>query len=552
MLPTISLANPPEKLIKHIVSLQETGDIEGALRQAREVVSAYPNACILHNLIGVILKSQNCLDMAIDNFQNAIKINPKFSVAHYNLGNAYYSQGSLDNASKCYKAALREEPELEEALHNLGNVYQDKRHFETSFEYYNKALNANSSNPQIYNNYANALRSFGMLPEAVVQYKKSIKLDPSNATFHCNIGIAYKNVGKMSLAISHLQLALKLNPSHAESHLSLSSMKIYHAHDSQVSIILGLMKRADLAPVTIRLLSFTLAKAYEDMGDLDLSFGYYEAGNKLRKLELNFDIKEIKKRVRSLKMAFKSYYIPSINDRQKLANQSSVFVVGMPRSGTSLVEQILSSHSNVHGAGELMYLKESVERDTQNLVNFDDAKAQKFAGHYRSKIENLKISEDYVVDKMPLNFLYIGYILATMPDAKVLHIRRDAIAVCWSIYKTCFSNDAIDFGDDLEDLIEFYKLYDDLMAFWEQQFPNRILHICYENLTENQELESKRLLAYCGLPWEGQCLDFHENKRAVLTASATQVRQKMYTGSSQSWRKFEKHLGPLIDGLKDL
>jgi len=168
---------------------------------------------------------------------------------------------------------------------------------------------------------------------------------------------------------------------------------------------------------------------------------------------------------------------------------------------------------------------------------------------YLEKLTALKVHEIIITDKTPHNFLWIGFILSAFPEAKIIHLNRDPKAICWSIYKRYFSTKGHGYANDLDDLAEFYKLYIDLMSFWRERFPNAIYDLSYEDLTENQEEETRKLLAFCDLPWEEECLDFHQNTRIVQTMSAAQVRKKMYQGSSEAWKKYAVQLQPLVDGL---
>ncbi len=169
---------------------------------------------------------------------------------------------------------------------------------------------------------------------------------------------------------------------------------------------------------------------------------------------------------------------------------------------------------------------------------------------YFAEINSLGAGETHVTDKMPLNFIWTGFILTAMPEAKVINLQRSPVATCWSVFKHYFSSKGNNYAYDLIDVAEYYKLYIDLMGFWRERFPNRIYDLNYETLTESPEEETRKLLDYCGLDWEGQCLEFHKTKRAVKTASSVQVRQAMYKGSSEAWRKYETHLQPMLQALK--
>ena len=228
----------------------------------------------------------------------------------------------------------------------------------------------------------------------------------------------------------------------------------------------------------------------------------------------------------------------------------------MPRSGTSLVEQIISSHNEVFGAGELEVLAEfSVEELKKYFslkdVKFPDESFLSIRKNYLNSIDKLDTSKKIITDKMPLNFRFIGFILGAFPEAKIVHLNRDARATCWSIYKYFFKSDGHGFAHNFEDLFSYYSLYLNLMDFWREIYPNKIYDISYESLTTNQEVETRKLLKYCNLEWDENCLSFHKNKRAVKTTSALQVRQKMYQGSSEAWKKYESFIKPLVDGLKN-
>ncbi len=235
-----------------------------------------------------------------------------------------------------------------------------------------------------------------------------------------------------------------------------------------------------------------------------------------------------------------------------------IFIVSLPRSGTTLVEQIIASHQAVYGAGELTTLGNLIAPIIKDFSTHNNSLTKKdflsIRQQYLDALSVFNAPEDVITDKMPLNFQYIGFILSAFPEAKIVHLKRDARATCWSIYRRYFfrvGNGWCNHGwaYNLDDLAGFYGLYTDLMDFWHQTFPDKIYDLCYEDLTTNQEEETRKLLDYCELDWDENCLNFHTTKRAVKTASALQVRQKMYQGSSEAWKKHEAYLQPLIKGL---
>ena len=306
------------------------------------------------------------------------------------------------------------------------------------------------------------------------------------------------------------------------------------------------------------MLCFALAKAYDDMEDFDNSISYLHEGNQLRSKKQGYKLEDDRLLVSQIKGFFESHSntikpVPC----SELPN-SPIFVVGMPRSGTSLVEQILASHAKVYGAGELdtvnkslrsSLLQQQSDRDFQSEGYHLPSIIEKLRSEYLAMLSNLNISEPYMVDKMPLNFLWAGFILEAFPEAKIIHTKRSPQATCWSIYQQHFAADELGFAYDLTDAAGFYKLYLNLMRFWHIRYPNRIYDLVYEELIETQKCETVNLLAFCELGWDPNCLNFHNTKRPVRTASDLQVRQKMYTGSSEKWKNYKEHIGPLLQSF---
>jgi hypothetical protein len=293
----------------------------------------------------------------------------------------------------------------------------------------------------------------------------------------------------------------------------------------------------------------------ENLDNQDEFFNYLHEANRLRKQELNYSFDLSKTLFSTLKEMFSSSY----SDIEKsLSSEPStihpIFIVGMPRSGSTLVEQIMSSHHAVHGAGELSNLPSIIlpiatDYANQGMNKLSEKAFLSIREQYLDVLSNLNVPESVITDKFLLNFLYIGFILTVIPGAKIVHLKRDARATCWSNYKCVFLGEENGFSYNIDDLTGFYGLYIDLMDFWHQLFPGKIYDMCYEDLTTNQEEETRKLLQYCELDWDENCLSFHQNKRTVETASALQVRQKIYQGSSEAWKKHEAYLKPLIKSL---
>jgi len=229
-----------------------------------------------------------------------------------------------------------------------------------------------------------------------------------------------------------------------------------------------------------------------------------------------------------------------------------IFILGMPRSGTSLVEQILSSHSQIHGAGELPFLAQYGESVSYGLHDLSQENLFGVRNDYLTKLSNISPDKKFITDKMPHNFLHVGLILNIFPEAKIIHVKRDPAATCWSNFKQYFATRNLGYSYNLNDTVEYYKLYLDLMKYWNQHFGSLIYDLDYEKLTENTLVETKKVIKYLNLNWENACLEPHKNMRSVKTASQQQVRQKVYTGSSEAWRKFLPFLKNSFDDLKYL
>ena len=279
----------------------------------------------------------------------------------------------------------------------------------------------------------------------------------------------------------------------------------------------------------------------------------------MRKIDLNYSFTTSKKIISIIYKIFAEgpNSIKKSLQTNIVSNKCPIFILGMPRSGTSLVEQILSSHQAVYGGGELSTLmklclpllenKLSNEKHTNTHYEKDLLLIRE---KYLDSLNQLNTSESIISDKTPANFQYIGIILSIFPNAKIIHLKRDPRATCWSIYKSKWSGNGYGFSYNMDDLVGYYGLYSKLMNFWHEKYPGKIYDICYEDLTANQEDETRNLLEYCELDWDDKCLNFHKNKRAVKTASSMQVREKMYQGSSDAWRKYAAHIKPLINGLE--
>jgi tetratricopeptide (TPR) repeat protein len=576
--------------INSVIELFSSGHVTEALETVKNLTSQHPNESLLHNISGVCFRATGQLEMAVKCFKKALVIKNDFADAHYNLGLTFQELNQLDNAIKSYKETLiiqanyakahnnlgiiykelgqiddsvesfeqvlNIEPDNAEAHHNLGNALNELGLFSDAIKFYEQALIIQDF-PETHNNLGAAYRSLGQMDAAIECYKNSISIFPESGALN-NLGIVYQETGKISSAIQSFEKAIFINPDNAEAYRNLSNLKKYDSeNDPYILKMKSILSNPELKDSERINLCHALAKAYNNLENSNEYFRFLNEGNNLLKKKLNYSSDHSSKITLNIKKMFK--LLPeSINVSESTypSDIRPIIIVGMPRSGTTLVEQIISNHHKVYGGGELNTLTKLINPIIKNFIEGDITHLSKKAlifirQEYLAMLSQFNSSEKIITDKLPLNFRYIGFILLAFPEAKIIHLKRDARATCWSNYTCSFIEEANGYSNNFDDLVHFYNLYRDLMDFWHEQYPNQIYDLCYEDLTNNQEEETKKLLDYCELDWDENCLTFHKNKRAVKTASLLQVREKMYQGSSEVWKKYEAHIQPLIEGLKN-
>ena len=540
--------------IDSVISLYSNGNINQAIERIKALNEDYPNVPLLFNILGACYKSIGDIKAALQMFETATKIKPNYAEAHFNIGVIRQELLEFDSAIKSYKKAILIKPEYPDAHNNIGIVYLDHKDLDNAVDHFELASTYKNDFAEAHNNLGSALQQKGLLEKALNSYKKAITLRPDYAQAHNNLGILFQKLGNNDFAILSYEKALASEPSYSVAHRNLSAIKKYSKNDLQIEQMKSIISLADTSQTNKIHLCFALAKANEDLGRKDELFEFLHEGNRLRKKELGFSFNKSDKHNLVIKNLF-NLPPPVIQKSSYQASEiNPIFIVGMPRSGTSLVEQIISSHQNVYGGGELKALTEILTpimtgHSDSSEINLTKEIIFSIGQKYLNALSTMNVSENTITDKWPLNFRNIGFILSAFPDAKIVHLERNAIATCWSIYKHYFSDKGNGWAYSFDDITEFYFLYKDLMSFWHKLYPNKIYDMCYEDLTTNQEIETRKLLEYCELDWDESCLHFHTNKRAVDTASATQVRQKMYQGSSEAWKNYKLYLKPLIKKL---
>ncbi len=544
--------NTPQDRLNFLFGLYGKGKIQETIYYANSFLQSFPSSPLLYNIIGIANQGLGRLAHAEISYQKALSIKPDYDDAYNNLGVCLQGQERLGDALDAYNKAISINPDYAEAHNNKGNVYQEQGKFEDAVEAYSKAISIKPDYADAFNNLGNALSDQGKPVDAIEAYKNAISIKPYYPEAYNNMGIALKNLGKLKKAVEVFNKAISINPSYGEAHRNISLIKKYKSSSPHFNTVKILFKDSEISDDTRCQLSFTLAKMYEDLEDFGTAFEYLSVGNDLRKRLLNYSIDQDIKLFEQLKKTQPKFQADSRKVKTKSNEISPIFIIGMPRSGTTLVEQIISSHPSVTGAGELRY----ASLYGASMVTGDaipcNINISKFKKSYLFELAKLSNNKHLVTDKMPQNFRLLPLICAAFPKAKIVHVQRDPKATCWSNYRHYFGSKSIGFCYNLDDLVVYYLLYRNLMRSWQPFYGNRIYNLNYEKLTTDQESQTKNLLAYLNIKWDEACLSPQENNRIVRTASQQQVRRKIYKGSSKNWEKYEGFIDGAFDRLKSI
>lgn len=539
--------------------LQAGGQLAEAEALCRRVLAVAPRFHPAYHTLGLIAHSVGKLPLAVELIAKAIEIENRVALYHRNLGEMCRRLGRLDEAVTAGKRATELEPLDIDAHYNLGLALTDKAEWAAAIRSYRCALALNHDHGLSWNNLGAALEKQGNLAEAGAAYAKAVKINPAHHEAQNNLGAVYSEQGRLVDAIRCFENSIKANPDFIEPHFNLSSLKQYKEDDPHLLYLERNIAKVQEMPVKGRIRYwFALGKAREDVGRFDEAFAAYEAGNRLQHEITPCDEVRADEMLERITKVFDRDFFSARKDVQG-SDKAPIFIVGMPRSGTTLLEQILSSHPAVHGAGELMDLNQVVmdarENDGQHFPDFVsdlvEADFAKMGGEYAERVWKPAPDAQRITDKMPANFFHIGMIRLMLPHARIIHVMRDPMDSCFSNYARLF-NDTMEFAYDLGTLGRYYVRYAKLMRHWREVLPpGTILDLRYEDMVADTEGQARRILDYVGLPWDDNCLAFHRNKRHVKTASVAQVRQPIYNTSVARWQRFEKHLAPLLDIVQD-
>ena len=532
------------------IILKELGRLNEAKASYKQAISFKPAYFEAHNNLGVALRESNRLNEAKASYIQAIKLKPNYVEAHNNLGVLLKEQGKYNEAEVSYNQAIILKPDYAEAYSNLGNALKELDRLDEAEASYGRAIILKPDYGEAHYNLAVTLQEIGRYGEAEQHYTQAIALKPDYAEVHNNLGVMLKNLGRLDEAEQHYTQAIILKPDYAEVHRHLTSLKKFESQDEQYAKMQELYFNRKTSNDQRCHINFSLAKACEDLGNFKQAYEHYREGNMLRKKLLNYDINHDIELFNQIQSKYTSQIIQKSFELDRLSKHlTPIFIVGMPRSGTTLVEQIISSHSQITGAGELPFITQFGIAITKDSSEVTETTLLNFRTEYLTKLQNLAQDNLIVTDKMPQNFLCLGLIAATLPEAKIVHVKRNPAAVCWANYKQYFESKSVGYCYALDDILTYHKLYENLMELWAKSIGKRIYNLDYELLTINQESETRHLIDYLGVEWDESCLSPQNNTRSVATASNLQVRKKVYQGSSEQWKKYEPFLNGALDGL---
>ena len=515
--------NPRELMARGFRALSQ-GRIDEASTCCKLVLARQPKLAPAHFLVGLIALATGDRSTAQQAFTTVVGIEPGHAAAWAHLAKLLAEGGQVNRADVALENAVKHESgDIPQVLDVIGTTYTLLGEHRTADEWYRRAAQGQPGNPALRINYANNL--------------------------------IY--LGETELAEHELAAALALGRGHAQAHWLLAGLHKAGDH-SHIEEMQALLRQRPLPPRGQAFVHYGMGKEYEDLQEWDAAFSAFEQGAKARRATLQFDEQLEVATFDKLGELYTREWLQGRGPGNE--DSSPIFIIGQPRTGTTLVERIITAHSAVHSAGELQQFGNCIRRmtryDRQERFAPDlfskaaDIESQALGTQYLLRTRRLRGTLPRFVDKLPYNYLFLPHILAALPNAKIIHLVRDPRDACFSVFKQLFA-DAYPHSYDLEEMARHFVRYHRLMATWRERFPDRFLDVRYEDVVVNLEDNARRILQYLELPWEEACMAFHKQGTAVSTASAVQVREPAHTRSVGRWQRYEKQLQPVLDILRD-
>ena len=530
-------------------TLARSGEACASFRRA---IALQPDYAPAHNNLGLLLHATGDFAGALASYRRAAELLPNLAEIHSNLAGTLRALGRLEEAEAALRRALALDPGNVAHLANLGNVLVDLGQYDKAEACYRSAIALDPRFAPAHYGLAACRRLSGEMAEAVEIYRKALSLSQEEPVMWNDLGTALRALGHFEEAVDAFNQAMALKPDFADAYRNLANCRSLAVDQQEMSRLSALAERPDLPLEERAAVGFAMAKTLDDAGRYDEAFAALHKANRRYRLSRAaageaFDIAALRTQINKAIDTYTPAYFASVTARGT-PSELPVFIVGMPRSGTSLVEQIAASHSKVFGAGEL--------RDIGRLVaqlgsSPSAATVHRLATTHCERLRTRGGDADRVIDKLPDNVLALGEIATMFPAARIIFCRRDPRDICLSCYFQKFSPGQLMFSYDLADCARRHLEIERLSVHWRRVLPLRMLEVDYEALVADLEGESRRLVTFLGLNWEPACLEFYRTERTVATASGWQVRQPLYDRSVGRWRNYRRHLAPLLEILDE-
>ncbi|WFP78682.1 tetratricopeptide repeat-containing sulfotransferase family protein [Mesorhizobium sp. WSM4906] len=543
--------------MQRALQLHQAGRRQEAESLYRQVLGQQPNHAAALHFLGLLLHQTGRSEEGLDLIEQSVTLQPRNADFLNNMGTVMRDLGRVAAAVDFFRGAVDIRPDQLAARDNLGSSLKQLGQFEGAEEIFRGTIGRNPFHVRARIGLAETLQEAGRLDEAIALFRESLSIRPKDAELLYGLGVAMMEKGKLAEAADLARQAVAIAPAMAKAWLLLTQVKRQSERDAELAGMEAEHAKAPQDSLARMQLSFGLGKANDDLKDYGRAFDYFAEGNAIRRKGIDYDPVRTRDEFEAMKAVFDKAFFEK-HRPSDISDDTPIFVVGMPRSGTTLVEQIIASHPQVYGAGELSILKTAVGKQFPmsmpggfpwGIADMPDTAFAEAGQAYLDMLHTRYPGFRHVTDKMPGNFLLVGFLHMMLPKAKIVHCARDAAATCLSIFKVHFRGDSHRYGYDLGELADFHNLYVDIMAHWHKVLPGVVHDVRYEDFVADQEGQTRALMAHLGLPWDDKVLSFHETDRPVRTASAAQVRQPMYQGSIDLWKRYGDRLKPLLDKL---
>jgi len=536
------------------------GEYRAAEQQFREVLRRYPQLIEAHIALAELLASQERFAEAVACLCEAIRMRPRASQPRLALAELYRGSGKFQEAIACLTDYLALEPDDAEALYLAGFSHLGAGQVSRGVDSLRETLRLDPQHVQARLRLGQALHVLRQSEASEKAFRQLLRQEPEHGRAWLGLGQVLMRAGDVAQARDCFFRAIQINPALPDVSTALVRSHRYTERDrEEVDTLVGLASRAASWPDVSADYNFALGKVMDDLGNYDEAFRYYAQGNRLaQKTKPSFDGGKLSSVVGAIIETFSTEFFEARSDFGH-ESETPVFVVGMMRSGSTLVEQILASHPDVFGADELPYVDDLAETISGQLgsrypkcaARMRRAQSAELGAQYVSRVRALNAEAGRIVDKMPGNLFHLGFIATLFPNATIIHCHREPMDVALSIFFQQFEN-GHEWSYSLDEIATFYRQYHRVMRHWRKTLPTRIFHLSYEELIVNQESLTRALVDHCNLPWDDACLDFSRTERLVGSASNWQVRQPMYKSSVARWKNYERHLQELALGLRDV